>query len=124
MINISHEKDYIHVMVAGEFGLQDYKEFEDNVLYKFRFAGRTNVLFDLTQMLHYTIDVAIEELRFLHQHPHSFGYIAVVSQDQFINWGAWLSGLLSDAKVNMFDNVADAQRWLSDQADSADLVTE
>lgn len=112
MITISHEESYVHIIVTGEFSLHDYKEFEENVMYEFTFQGRTNILFDLSEMLHYTIDVAIEELRFVRKHPHSFGRVAVVSHDQIIGWSAWLNALVSDAEIHNFDNVEDARTWI------------
>jgi hypothetical protein len=119
MINIYREEDYLHIIVVGEFNLADYQEFEKNVLYQATFQARSNILFDLSEMLHYTIDVAIEELRFIRKHPHSFGRIAVVSNDQIVNWHAWLSALLLDADIHTFDNVEDARRWMVGEPDVA-----
>lgn len=112
MIILSHEENYIHVIVAGEFTLKDYQELEENLLYQFKFQGRPNLLFDLREMLHYTIDVAIEELRFIRKNPHTFGRIAVVSNDQIVNWNAWLNALLLEADISTFDNVEDARAWV------------
>jgi hypothetical protein len=112
MITISHEEGYMHIIVTGEFNLKDYQEFEENVLYQCRFQGRTNILFDLSEMLHYTIDVAIEELRFIRKNPHSFGRIAVISNDQIVNWNAWLNALLLDAEIHTFADVEDARAWM------------
>lgn len=114
MITISHEPGYVHVIVAGEFTLQDYKEFEDNALYHFKFDGPTNMLFDLREMLNYTVDVAIEELRFLQKNKQNFGRVAVLSKDQIVSWGAWLNALLSDANIRHFDDIEDAETWVGE----------
>ena len=119
MITISYEEAYIHIIVTGEFSLKDYKEFEENVLYQFKFQGRTNILFDLSQMLDYTLDVAIEELRFLRKNQNNFGRVAIVSHDQFIGWSTWLNALLSDADIRHFDEVSDACAWIVGEPDIA-----
>lgn len=112
MITISQKTGYVQVVVIGEFTLQDYKEFEENALYHFKFEGPTNILFDLREMLHYTMDVAVEELRFLQKNKQSFGRVAVISHDQIVNWGVWLNALLSDAEIQHFNDIEDADAWI------------
>lgn len=114
MIAISQEDGYIHVTIAGEFTLEDCKEFEENALYRFKFDGPINVLFDLREMLNYTLDVAIEELRFVQKNKQSLGRVAVVSRDQIVNWGAWLNALLSDADIRYFEDIEDAEAWMGE----------
>ncbi|XZG71688.1 STAS/SEC14 domain-containing protein [Chitinibacteraceae bacterium HSL-7] len=112
MISISHEQGYMHVLVIGEFTLSDYREFEENVLYTVRFHGPANLLFDLTEMISCTVDMALEELRFSRDHRQDFGRVAVVTQDQWVGWSAWLNQLMTDAEVEVFTGLAQAQEWL------------
>ena len=44
MITIEEAGNLISVAVFGEFTLADYKEFEEQVLYKSRVDGNVNVL--------------------------------------------------------------------------------
>jgi len=118
MISISHEQDYVHVAVIGEFTVADFREFEENVVYEIRFHGHANLLFDLTEMISYTLDMAVEEVRFTKAHKQDFGRVAVVSDDQWVAWSAWLNQLLSDAEIELFSGVDAARDWL--MGESAD----
>lgn len=117
MISISKENDYIQTSVFGEFTLQDYQEFEESVLYQSKFHGPVSLLFDLQGMLSYTLDMALEELKFVREHGQDFNRIAVVSSDQWVTWSAWLSRMFTDAEIGMFDDVGDAITWLTQSSD-------
>ncbi|QNM95573.1 STAS/SEC14 domain-containing protein [Chitinimonas koreensis] len=114
MIAIEHKSHCVLATVAGEFTLADYKEFEENVLYELQFHGRPNLLIDLTEMLDYTLDVVWEEIKFSRAHRTEFGRIAVITTDQWTTWATWLARLFVDSEVRIFDNGADAERWLVD----------
>jgi hypothetical protein len=111
MISISHEANYIHVVIFGQFTLQDYKEFEGNVLYDIGFHGSTRLLFDLTEMTGYTIDMALEEISFAKQHKKDFTHVAVVTNDQWVVWSVWINRAIADANIIVFDTVAEALDW-------------
>jgi hypothetical protein len=112
MISISQESDYIQTTVLGEFTLQDYREFEESVLYQSKFHGPVALLFDLHEMLSYTLDMALEELKFVREHGQEFNRIAVVTSDQWVTWSAWLSRMFTDAEIGIFDDTDDAKAWL------------
>jgi hypothetical protein len=114
MIAIEHKAHGVLATVAGEFTLADYREFEENVLYEVQFHGKPNLLFDLTEMLSYTLDVVWEEIRFSRQHGHQFGRVAVVTQDQWMTWATWLARLFVDSEVRVFDDAAQAEAWLGE----------
>ncbi|QLI80206.1 STAS/SEC14 domain-containing protein [Chitinibacter fontanus] len=122
MISISHEANYIHVVIFGQFTLQDYKEFEDNVVYDISFHGPTRLLFDLSEMTGYTLDMAWEELSFAKKHTQDFEKIAVVSDDQWVVWSVWISRAIADANVMVFDAVADAVDWFSEPAQASEII--
>ncbi|MDH5481236.1 MAG: STAS/SEC14 domain-containing protein [Nitrosomonas sp.] len=113
MINIQKSDNLIIVAVIGEFTLKDYKEFEDQVLYKQHFDGKVNVLFDLRDMLDYTVDVAWEEIKFMHEHGSEFNRVAVVTDDQWQAWSAWVSNLFINAGVSGFSDYDEAMAWAS-----------
>lgn len=120
MITTEHNHNLIAVGVFGEFTLADYKEFEELVNYKIKFEGPVNLLFDLREMVGFTLDVAWEEIKFSRQHAHDFGRIAVLTQDQWVTWSAWVSQLFVDARVLVFDNEADAKVWLEEPDETAE----
>jgi hypothetical protein len=39
----------------------------------------------------FTVDMALEEIRFARAHAHDFARIAILTRDQWIAWSAWLS---------------------------------
>ncbi|AZN36412.1 STAS/SEC14 domain-containing protein [Iodobacter ciconiae] len=117
MISISHENDYIQIMVFGAFTLQDYREFEQAVLYQSEFYGPVALLFDLHEMLSYTLDMAWEEIKFIREHGQKFQRVAVVSSDQWVTWSAWMSRLFTDAEIGLFTESDDARTWLMEESD-------
>ena len=112
MIVIQQEPQRVIVNVYGEFTLADYKEFEDMVNYKVKFEGPVDLLFDLREMIDFTLDVAWEDLAFARAHPNDFKRIAVVTQSQWVAWSAWLSQIFVSAEMRVFDESADACAWL------------
>ena len=49
MITIQQTPTLLNVAVLGEFTLADFKQFEENALYKLKSPGEFNLLFDLRQ---------------------------------------------------------------------------
>ena len=117
MIVIDHQPSRVSVSVFGEFTLPDYKEFEEVVNYKVKFEGPVDLFFDLSQMADFTLDVAWEEIKFSRQHAGDFRRIAVLTQDQWLTWSAWVSQLFVTAEVKVFDDEDEARAWLA--ADTA-----
>lgn len=115
MITFEQSEHLVNVAVLGEFTLSDYREFEDQVNHKIRFEGRVNLLFDLRDMLNYTLDVAWEEIKFSRRHSRDFGRIAVVTSDQWMAWSAWLTNLFVDAEVRVFDEYDEARAWVAEE---------
>ncbi|MDN5753691.1 MAG: STAS/SEC14 domain-containing protein [Nitrosospira sp.] len=111
MITVQETGNLINVAVFGEFTLSDYKEFEQQVLYKYRTDGPVNVVFDWRDMLSYTVDVAWEDIKFVREHGSEFNRIAVVTENQWQAWGAWVSNLFTDADIRVFSDYADASAW-------------
>jgi hypothetical protein len=113
MITIEQTKDSLNIAVMGEFTIADFKQFEENTLYKLKTPGEVNLIFDLRGMINYTADVAWEEIKFFSkEHNHDFTKIAVVTSDQWITWQAWLSRLFLDAEVCVFQDYEEAKEWI------------
>jgi hypothetical protein len=114
MITIEQSGTLINVSVLGEFTLADFKQFEEQTLYELKSPGEVNLLFDLRDMISYTVDVAWNEIRFFgQQHPHDFSKIAVVTNDQWLTWQAWLSRLFVDADIRVFADYNEALSWVA-----------
>ncbi|NNM79085.1 MAG: STAS/SEC14 domain-containing protein [Gallionella sp.] len=114
MITIEQTPSLINIAVMGEFTIADFKQFEEQALYKLTAPGALNLLFDLRGMLGYTPDVAWEEIKFFsRQHQHDFSKIAVVTDDQWRTWQAWLSRLFMDADIRVFKDYKEAQAWVA-----------
>lgn len=113
MITIEQTDTLLNVAVLGEFTLADFKQFEENALYKLKSSGAVNLLFDLRDMISYTVDVAWEELKFFRrEHNHDFNKIAVVTDDQWLTWQAWLSRIFVDADIRAFADYGQAKAWV------------
>lgn len=113
MITIEDNNNLVNIAVMGEFTLADFKQFEEHALYKLKGGDKANLIFDLRGMLDYTPDVAWEEIKFFHrEHNHSFNKIAVVTDDQWLAWQAWLSRLFVDADIRVFGDYDAAQGWV------------
>lgn len=112
MITIQETDNLISVAVFGEFTLSDYKEFEEQVLYKSRRDGKVNVLFDWRDMLSYTVDVAWEDLKFIREHGGEFNRVAIITVNQWQAWGAWVSNLFVDADIRVFSDYTEAKAWV------------
>jgi len=111
MITIQQQQNLIIVALIGEFTLSDYKSFEEQVMYQSTFQGEVNVLVDFRDMLDYTVDVAWEDLKFMHEHGNDFNRVAVVTDDQLQSWSVWLSNLFTDAEVLVFSDYDLAIEW-------------
>ena len=116
MIVTDHQPGRINVTVFGEFSLADYKEFEEFVNYKVKFEGPVDLFFDLSQMAGFTVDVALEEIKFSRQHANDFNRIAIVTDSQWVTWSAWLSQAFVDADVEVFADAGEAKSWLESEA--------
>ena len=113
MITIQQSENLLNAAVIGEFTLADFKEFEQQALYKLKSPGAVSLLIDLRDMVGYTLDVAWEEIKFFNrEHQHDFSKIAVVTGDQWLTWHTWLSRIFVDADIRAFSDYAEAKRWI------------
>ena len=114
MINIEQTPTLLNVTVLGEFTLADFKQFEELALYELKSPGTVNLVFDLRDMISYTVDVAWQEIKFFsREHNHDFNKIAVITDDQWITWQAWISRLFVDADIRVFSDYDEAKAWVS-----------
>ena len=113
MISLNTKDNLIAVTVMGQFTLDDYRELEKAVCYGIQFQGTVNLLFDLRDMLSYSIDVAWEELKFSREHKNDFGRIAILTGDQWVAWSMWVNRMFMSADIRPFDDLDLAQAWLA-----------
>jgi len=113
MISLNVKDNQIAVTVMGQFTLDDYREFEQAVMYGIQFKGTVNLLFDLRDMLSYSLDVAWEELKFSREHKNDFGRIAILTGDQWVAWSMWVNRSFMSADIRLFDELDLAQAWVA-----------
>ena len=113
MISLDVKNNLISVSVMGQFTLDDYREFEQAVCYGIQFQGKVDLLFDLRDMLSYSLDVAWEELKFSREHKNDFGRIAILTDDQWMAWSMWLNRSFMSAEIHLFDDLEMAQAWVA-----------
>lgn len=113
MINLNVKDNQIAVTVMGQFTLDDYREFEQAVCYGIQFQGTVNLLFDLRDMLSYSVDVAWEELKFSREHKNDFDRVAILTSDQWVAWSMWINRFFMSADIQLFDDLDAAQAWVA-----------
>jgi len=113
MISIQAEGKLTVAAVFAEFELADYKRFEQEVMRQIAAQGRVDLLIDLRDMLGFTVDVALEDIRFTREHAHDIGRIAILSERDAVAWTALLAQLFVDTEIKVFDDEALARAWLA-----------
>ncbi len=112
MISI-REQDYgLNVALYNEFTLDDFKEFENAAMMAIERVHRPDLLLDLTMLKDFTIDMAVEHLKFLGHHDDDFGKVAIVVNDIWIKLASYISDLLTNTHSKYFDTAEEAQAWL------------
>jgi hypothetical protein len=112
MIVTEEDQNLLAMHVYGELTLADFLEFETAVTDELKTYPQINLLFDLTNMSGFTVDMAWEDIQFNKQHMRDFRKIAIVTDDQWIAWLSWLSGQFTDAEVQTFPDINSATGWL------------
>lgn len=116
MISVNVKNNVISMTVMGQFTLDDYKEFEEAVLYGIKFQGVVNLLIDLRDMLSFSLDVAWEEIRFSRQHANDFDRVAILTGNEWIAWSAWINRMFVNADIRLFDELSEAEAWVGQTA--------
>ncbi len=116
MIAINVKDNIVSMSVLGRFTIEDYKEFEEAVLYGIKFQGVVNLLIDLRDMLSFSVDVAWEEIKFSRDHANDFDRVAILTNNEWIAWSAWINRLFVDADIRLFDDAGQAEAWLKETA--------
>jgi hypothetical protein len=112
MIVIEQEKEVLKAHVYSEMTVGDFREFETAVADELKQYDHVNLLFDLTSMTGFSLDAALEEVRFNKQHVNDYRKIAVVTENQWLVWVSWLATAFVSADVRQFDDVESANAWL------------
>ncbi|KZE34976.1 SpoIIAA-like protein [Crenobacter luteus] len=112
MISIREQAYGLDVALYNEFTLADFKLFEDALTKRLAERDKPDVLLDLADLKDFTLDMALEELRFVREHEADFGRVAIVVTDIWIKLAAHIAGLLSKTRCQYFDTVEEAQAWL------------
>lgn len=115
MIVIEQEHDLLKVHIYSDMTLDDFHEFEDAVTDELKQYDHVNLLLDLSSMNGFSLDVALEEMRFNKQHARDYQKIAVVTESQWLTWASWLATAFVTAEVKQFDDVESANAWLQEQ---------
>jgi hypothetical protein len=113
MITIQHEGSLTVVGIFGTFEVVDFKRFETEIEQQLRTRGTIDLLVDLTEMMGYTLDAALEDIRFSREHAKDVGRIALLSEKESVVWTALLSRLFVAAEIRVFDDEGMARQWLN-----------
>jgi hypothetical protein len=116
MITIQHEGKLTIAGIFARLEIADFRRLEQEIEGQLRALGKIDLLVDLRGMLGYTLDVALEDLRFTREHAHEVGRVAILSEDNSMIWTALLSELFVRAEIRLFDDEAVAREWLGSPA--------
>lgn len=116
MITTEVLPDRVEMHAYGTLTLADCKAFEELSDYRVRFQSPIDLLIDLRSMTGCSLDVTLEEWRYVREHRSDFNRIALLTDDQLVSWSAWVSQLLSDADIRVFETERAARRWLDNDS--------
>jgi hypothetical protein len=116
MISIREQHYGLNVALYNEFTLEDFRLFEEALMNISGKVHRPDILLDLSMLKDFTVDMAMEQLRFVRNHEDDFGRIAIVVDDIWIKLGAHISNLLTQQHPKYFEDAASAQAWLLEDA--------
>jgi hypothetical protein len=114
MITIQHEGRLTIVGVFARFEVADFRRLEQEIGEQLRKIGNIDLLVDLRDMMGYTLDAALEDIKFTREHAHDIGRIAILSEDAAVVWTTLLSRLFVRAEMRVFDSEPAARDWLGD----------
>lgn len=115
MITIEHEGNLTVVGIFARLDIADFQRLEKEIEGQLKLLGKIDLLMDLRGMLGYTLDVALEDLRFTREHARDVGRVAILSEDNAMIWTALLSELFVRAQIRLFDDEALAREWLGER---------
>jgi hypothetical protein len=113
MITIQHEGNLTITGIFARLEISDFRRLEEEIERQLKRMGKIDLLVDLRGMLGYTLDVALEDLRFSREHAHDVGRVAILSEDESMIWTALLSELFVRAEIQVFDDETAAREWLA-----------
>jgi hypothetical protein len=122
MITIQHEGRLTVIGIFSRFEIADFHRLEEEVERQLDAIGQIDLLMDLRGMIGYTLDVALEDIRFVREHARDVGRIAILSEEESVVWTALLARLFVRAEIRVFDTEVDARDWLGSplEGDGAD----
>ncbi|MBU3735986.1 MAG: STAS/SEC14 domain-containing protein, partial [Methylobacterium sp.] len=112
MITINNDTDcLVDAAVLGEFTLADFQQLENAAEHAIKFQGKARLLVDLRDMIGFTLDVAWEEIKLMRTHGEALERIAIVTDDQWLQWSSWLTRIFTNAEVQVFEDYEPALAW-------------
>ncbi len=100
--------------VFARFEIADFRRLEQEIGQQLQEVGKIDLLVDLRDMMGYTLDAALEDIKFTREHAHDVGRIAILSEDNAVVWTTLLSRLFVRAEMRVFDSEAQAREWVGE----------
>lgn len=115
MISIREQSYGLNVALYNEFTLEDFRALENALLAAKDKIHLPDILLDMSLLKDFTIDMAVEQIKFFNEHQSDFGRTAIIADDIWIKLGARLSSLITHQHPKYFETVEQAQAWLLEQ---------
>ncbi|MDF0604291.1 STAS/SEC14 domain-containing protein [Neisseriaceae bacterium TC5R-5] len=113
MISIREQNYGLDVALFNEFTLADFKLLEQALIKRQAEQSKPDLLLDMAELKDFTLDMALEEIRFMRAHEKDVGRVALVVSDVWIKLAAHIAGLLSNTHCQYFGTLEEAQAWLA-----------
>ena len=117
MITVQREGQLTIIGVFGTFEIEDFKRIEKEVGQQLLATAKIDLMVDLRGMLNYTLDVALEDIKFTREHARDVGRVAILSEKDSVVWTALLSRLFVQAEIQVFDSEDGAREWIESTAE-------
>lgn len=113
----------VEMHAFGQYTLEDCRQLENLSNYRIRFGGPIDVLMDFRGMSGCSLDAMLEQFRYARQHSRDFVRMAIVTDDQWVTWAAWMSQFLMEGDVRVFADEWDARAWLAEGDEKGEQVS-
>ena len=112
MISIREQSYGLNVALYNEFTLDNFRQLESALLESKQKIHLPDILLDLSMLKDFTIDMAVEQIKFLNQHENDFGRGCRHYRRHLDQTRRALSSLLTNQHPKYFDDATKAQEWL------------
>jgi hypothetical protein len=117
MIQITEKSFGLEISVCQDLNIKDFKQIEDAIIQSSKNTRnqKISILIDLTNMIDFTLDMALEEIKFMRTHGEKIDKVAIIVDDVWNSVATHIASFLSNVHCNYFDHIEPAWAWLENE---------